>query len=756
MAMMRGFRSLALVLALATLPVAARAQAPEERAAIEKLRDSLSEARDTIRLRRLEAATIDRAKQDRENPVLHLRLGFIAYRLGQLTGDDDRYEDAAGEFEWAAGLRADWPYAWYGLGLAELARGEYGFIAIENIRQQLGKDHLSKAARAFARAVQADPAFAHAAIDLANTALSQRIRPRLDVARDAMRLATATDAGRLPGVQLARGRVERELGEVDSSLAAFQTAVDLGGDSGIALLELARTYFYGGHAPAGHDTYYDAVGAASSAEALGLLRSDLGWVATPDEIEQFDALTTPAERVSWLSRFWERRDATEARDAGERLEEHYRRWFYALRNFRLVSKHRRYDITEVYRTDQREFDDRGVVYLRHGEPDRRASFAGAGVEPNVSWLYRRPDDRGGDLVFHFVAREDVQDYKLIESLADVLGFREALEAQRGAHEGVAALYASRAPFGTVYQRMADGMGSAGRLLAEERRAGRHSISVGTTEDSYRRRFELPLEIQTSDFTVGARGGGSASQELHVIFAVPAKRLAGVSNQEQTGLLYPLRFRLLVTDSSDNVVARLDTARVFQASGGLRSGSYLVGRIGVAVPPGSYRYRLLVTTPDATAGDLLERESIAIPLLDGSRFAVSDLVIGHNASGLRWVSGSDTVSLIPLGRVPERSALELYYEVYGLAAGASYHTVVRLEKEGGGSVFSAVGRLFGGRRAPVLLEFDAPADGPATRVRRTLDMRDTPRGRYRVTVELTDPATGERVTRTRTLEVVDGP
>ena len=36
----------------------------------------------------------------------------------------------------------------------------------------------------------------------------------------------------------------------------------------------------------------------------------------------------------------------------------------------------------------------------------------------------------GELVFHFIAREDVQDFKLVESLFDVLGF-EGATAIRG-------------------------------------------------------------------------------------------------------------------------------------------------------------------------------------------------------------------------------------------------------------------------------------------------------------------------------------
>src|SRR5215813_8589725 len=128
----------------------ARGQAQAERADLERLRDSLGTAVDSQSLKRLEAATIDVAKH---------------------------YDDAAGEFEWASDLKPDWPYPWYGLGLAELAQGENSSIAIENLRQQLGLDYLSKAARAFAHATQVDPSFAFAAVDLVNAALTQRIRP---------------------------------------------------------------------------------------------------------------------------------------------------------------------------------------------------------------------------------------------------------------------------------------------------------------------------------------------------------------------------------------------------------------------------------------------------------------------------------------------------------------------------------------------------------------------------------------------------
>ena len=736
------------------LVLAALVQAPADRANLETLRDSLSLVQDSVALLQLETTTIAVAKLNRGDPLIHLRLGFIAYRLGEITKNKSRYDDAAGEFEWAGELRSDWPYPWYGDGLAELAIGEAGSIAIENLRQMLGKDYLSKAAKAFARATEADPSFASAVVDLATTALTQRIRPRLEVALSAVRLAAASSAGRHADVQLVRGRVEREAGETDSALAAFRTYLALDGDSAIGYLEVARTSYLARRPREGWTAYFNGARAAQSPPAVALYRLDLSWIADSAELKAFDALTTPGQRAEWLDEFWSKRDAEEARDVGERLAEHYRRWFQARHDFRLVSRHRHYDITERYRSAQAEFDDRGVIYLRHGEPDRRARYIQPDVEPNESWLYHRPS---GDLVFHFVARDDATDFKLVESLVDVLGFSRGVRAASFMDPQIADLYASRHDFGPLYTRVAASQRPPSSEIATERNQGRRDIAYATTSDSYRRRFDLPMDIVASEFVTGtgdSTGPAGEGQLLHVVFAIPGERLSAAPAEAAGGLRYPLQFRLIVVDSTGRVVARHDTLRVFAARQPLRHPDYLTGRIALPVPAGHYVFRLLVATTDGGAGDLVAGEA-RVDTLDPHRFSVSDVVVGREGSGLVWHAPSgDTVRLNPLQGFPERSALHLYYEIYGLGRGAAYHTVVRLEREGGRSLFGAIGRLFGGGRSPVLLEFDAPSDGPITRVQRGIELRDIGKGSYRLAVTISDPATGASVTRIQRFQVVD--
>src|SRR2546425_10719748 len=116
------FRSPLLLALSAAAPHRLAAQSPADRAALEALRDSLTGVRDSIALKRLEAAGIELAKRHRDDSLIHLRLGFLAYRLGRGPRAQGHYDDAAGEVQWAGGLSPHLPHPWYRLGLAEFAQ----------------------------------------------------------------------------------------------------------------------------------------------------------------------------------------------------------------------------------------------------------------------------------------------------------------------------------------------------------------------------------------------------------------------------------------------------------------------------------------------------------------------------------------------------------------------------------------------------------------------------------------------------------
>ncbi len=738
-------RRVALLALLLVLPAGLPAQSPDERAEIERFRDSLATTSDSVGLLALEKRMIERAKAERNDAMIHLKLGFLSLRLGDLGGQM-HYEDAASEFQWVIDLQPNWPYGHYGMGFAEYGVGDSQVSFVTGIKTMLGKDALTRSAMAFARSAQVDPGFDKGLVDLANTALRQRVNIKLDVALQALRQAASTPAASHPEVLLARGRVEREVGDGDSALAALQGYLEDGPNRGLALLEVARTRFLLGRFD-GTQPYYDGATLDDSV-TVAAYRHDLAIIASDSVLGEFDR-TGGERRAAYLRQFWTERDHIELRSEGERLREHYRRLFYARKNFFLTSLNRHYDIVERYRSGSRDFDDRGVIYIRHGEPSSRATYAAPGLDPNESWRYSRPE---GDLIFHFMAREDVQDFKLVESLFDVLGFSNALALRTGLSgadgDPVAQeLLLSRERLAPIYGRLQTaGRGATVRFQDEERQVGQTSIAVGTRTDSYELRYAEELKVRAQVLAVGRDSTGS---HVQIAYAIAGSSLEPVTVTQ--GYLYSVRVRFVATDRLGRVRASLDTTRHFVAPAPVPEHEHLVGRVSLPVPPGQFQYRLAIQQGEET-GVVLPRDTVRVGQPTSAALALSDLVIGKRSANLYWRrSHQDTVMFNPLLTFRRNEDMELYYEVEGLAEAAPYGVRIAVRRQGGGG--GVLRKIFGGGGAAISLKFDDQGTFPVAATHRSLKLDRLKPGRYTLEV-LVEDSQGRSDQRTVDFEVTE--
>jgi GWxTD domain-containing protein len=711
---------------------------------LERFRDSIAATVDSVGLLALEKRMIDSTKADRNNGLMHLKLGFLSLRLGDLGGQA-HYDDAASEFQWAIDLQPSWPYAWYGMGLAEYGVGDSQVSFVTGLKTMLGKDALTRSAVAFAKSAEMDPAFVHGLVDLANTALRQRVNIKLGVALEALRRSAATTAGSDPQVLLARGRVEREVGDGDSALTAFNAYLQHGPNRSLGLLEVARTMFLVGRFD-GMTPYFEGAASDDSTAVAGY-RADLATIASDSVLGEFDQQQGP-RRAAYLRSFWAQRDRVELRTDGERLREHYRRLFYARKNFQLTSNNRHYDIVERYRSGSRDFDDRGVIYIRHGEPSSRATYAAPGLEPNESWRYSRTD---GDLLFHFIAREDVQDFKLVESLFDVLGFGNAVRLQdqtNTASDNAIAeqLMLSREQLSPIYRRLQGaGRGSTGRYQNQERRVGQESIALGTTSDSYELRFPSELKSRSEVLAVGRDSSG---HQVQIAYAISGSSLEPVTVTR--GFLYSIRLRFVATNQRGQVVATLDTTRHFVAPQRVPPNEHLVGRVNTTVPEGPLEYRLAIQQGDE-AGITLPRDSVRVGAVNSSSLGLSDLVLGSRSANLTWRrTPDDTVIFNPLRTYKRSEEMELYYEIEGLRP-APYTVELEVRKKGsGGGIFK---KIFGGGGAAIRLKFDQQATSSSVSTHRSLKLDRLKPGNYVLAVMVVD-SDGRRDQRFREFQVVE--
>lgn len=740
------WRVSALLIALA--PGLVAAQRPPDRVAIFRLRDSLRSSADTTTLLALESRTIDSARKNRDDPLIHLRLGFLGLRLAELTSGAGHFRDAEGEFEWATQLQPKWPVGWYGLGNAELTEADAYPPAMRGVFVAFGRDLFQAPAHDLAQSALVDSTFVYGVLELGDDALHLGISSHLAGALMALREVAKAPAGRDSSMLMLRGRIEREVGDIDSAIAAFQALLNRNRFNATALLEMARTKLAAGRI-SGVDQWYLGLSLADG-ETAAMYHRDLSLVMSDSALRLFDAAQGES-RVAVARRFWNTRDPDAFNGSAERLREHYRRIDVAHHNYPLVPPGHRYDTLKAFDPTGSLFDDRGRIYVRHGEPDDRTSFTMAGIPPNESWLYHVP---AGDLLFNFAQPDTAQGYRMYESLLDIVGLGAA--AQRTGQGDVRArldagttlatygaawtaqaaqemLY-SRQKLSPVYAKMLSaGARGAQAMQLAERAAGRKSIAIGLQTDTWRFGYELPL---TADVDVVAVGSDAAGSQMQVVFAIPGSSLYAPPS---TGIVvYPIRMRVAVRNAAGDVVRSIDTLRHFAASTPIAETGNLLGRLAIHVPPGNYTIRVALETE--SRGLVTKPQQVRVAALTTTAIELSDLALGVRTVPLPWRTGpTDTAWINPLHRFRASEPMQLFFEVGGLAAGTAYRAQLAVLKPG--------------RADPLLqISVNAVAAEMPDRVHREIDIGHLGSGDYVLQVTVATP-TGGKVVRQRRFTVI---
>lgn len=772
----------ALQICLGSTLTTANAQTPDQRGEITTLRDSLGASGDIAAIEALRKRTPSRGRQNEANA---LRLGAMDHRLGELTGDRKYFDAAIARFAEVTRRHPDWAEAWYGIGLAKLELYDEGFPAKEGPYQWSGSDYLHGAADAFRKALEADPRFGPAAGRLASSVLREWVDLQHKEALVALRRAASGPGAGDSTIQLAHGLIERESGDGSSALAAFDRFLQLGGDSALGLLERARTLSLLARPAEAQEAYLAAAGRARSVASVAHLRSDLAWIATREELAQFDATQGPS-RVAWLKGFWAQKDAEDGRGPGERLAEHYRRVSYVMRHFRLVSEKQQratlslirspllnnrtptiedrlrasvrklaamerqlasrgaagsipepdgagdlptdalseayaqlndQTLLRAYRSDQHVVDDRGVIYVRHGEPIKRATYAGADTDPNESWLYSTDT---GSRIFHFTGLASPT------TLVEQLPLNPELLASRGGLD-------------PRYERMAADAGKyrlTPMLREQDRSLGRDAIAAGTTTDTYPMRFDEDLAPIVQ--ALGVREGMGGEGQILVVFAVKGAALSSRRVGTDSVIVYPVRLRLIAQSAKTGVLHRMDTTRMFSTGRVLQGEDFLTGQAKLPVPAGHYGVRIVVADERWRRGAAVGQDSITVPDLDAGELAMSEPVLGRAGGGQIWVSPSDTVQLNPLNAYPVGSRVEVYYQVGGIKPGRSYETIIEIRRRG--------------KRDRVSAEFKESHLGSKLARFRTIGLGKLPPGAYLLTVTMREVDGPASVTRQQSLNV----
>ncbi|MFQ5649333.1 MAG: tetratricopeptide repeat protein [bacterium] len=483
--------------------------------------------------------------------------------------------------------------------------------------------------------------------------------------------------------------------------------------------------------------YWQALDSIENDIDFAFLFEDAKYIFADDELEQLASLSTFAEKQAFLRRFWLKRELAPASPLKFRLVEHYRRlvkaehdyWFDGVRS--AVNNPDRLGylaFPEAYYLNK-EFNDKGLVFIRHGEPDDVALTAGQSLPSNESWLYYKREDRP-KLVFHFLISKfgTGNNWRLAPSLEN----RNMLADRAGWDHSINRLLQS---------------GSVGEFqshLIQMSEESREMVSFAMSSDfhTWSRKVEsLDVRFHTATFR-----GQDGKTRLEIYFGVPLEQ---VRQDEESAAAAPVEYgsAILATDFEEIESSSGQEAIKGQQSDGAGA-DYFLRYHHFELEPDSYHLSFYARQGRESA-TLLGGENFEtqVPAYDHKMLSLSDLL---PASALGAPEGQSSVKKGEWSLVPNPAKtfdpaqpVYLYYEVYNLSKNSDGETTfeieneIVLEKKKKGGLGKVFGFLGGGKKQRVSIK-DKRQGGDSDAVElMSFDVSNLDEGEYVLRVKLTD-------------------
>lgn len=765
-----------------------QAQEPAARAFFDSLLTDLSKAATAGEIPPLTRCSDRTGSVQRLCQVL---IGARQVEFSRSSGDANRLRDQA---ERVVKEEPKWPVGWYGLAMMRVQATRAGVIARDGPLLPLGMSNDYGAGLALARAVTLDPDFSVALEALAVIPLpfegTGKLSERLEILRaNRSKLSALGSYG--------AGLMELESGNPDSAVIWLRTALRSDEiDRGMVRFTLARTYYQLNQAVNGRPVLVAGAGDTSAASRLAYHQL-LSLVASPEELSQWDSLP-PAQQQEWFDNFWISRDAEAGLSEGSRLTEHFRRYEYAVKNFPIrelqqgqqsVSSNVRKvdastdDISVKYFAELRRrieaatsdtlfptglmfaaalkggeyhapfhsfrglrdrLDDRGIVYVRYGAPDKKEEIPDDGGV--ALWRYDLPD---GPMFLSFRAEEftgNTGATRLVPHLMD-LPYQSRVKLCpmqpslcAGKVEDAGAIASAMSAGGGQANMLGGDKASMGdasdnaAIIRRQAEQGMAAIQKATTGDSYRRTFKKPLHPSVQMLVLDRLSGGDPKMVL--AFAIPGSDLEYTTPPEAGGnAVYALNLQTTLIRSLDGKWISRDTTRLFATPQPITGDGFLTGVVEFPLVPGDYTGSVVIGQYTGQ-GAVVQLRRFTVPE-NSTRLSISDLVVGRGG-GVVWNSGTTRVALNPLGTFEKGADASLYFQLHGLKAGTPYQVSMQLFK----GVESD--------KEALTLEFSETPQADRIEVSRTLDLSTLSTGAYRLVITIS--GNGEKVSAQGALSV----
>jgi tetratricopeptide (TPR) repeat protein len=501
-------------------------------------------------------------------------------------------------------------------------------------------------------------------------------------------------------------------------------------------LSLARLHFQRRENNEAEQNFWRAVDGIRHRLDAELVFEDIKYLVSETELQQFRRLVAAQDYMDFFYRFWTSRDPTPAAPNNARLAEHYRRMHIAEKDyvydgfrtwFNNPDKLGYQKFPPAFYLNDR-FNDRGLIFIRQGDPDERLVTTALTVE---SWRYK-PRENAPEMIFHFMVDENGvgNNWRLTPFVNDPQ------------------FWSDRVNFGNAYSRMIFGDVMERLALIEE--VGQQSrVAVDTGFRFDRHTWDKSVQpLNATAYAAFFKGPNNESYfDLYYSLPLPSmKDLARAGNNgptlcEHGVALHDMNWR--------PVEQRHDLITKEQIPDFANMPS-LIGQYHFAVQPDSYHVAFFVRQP-ATNRLGGWKDEMRIPRFDGGGLAMSSLVLASSitpaSDGEVFTKNGLRIIPVPSKRFARQQPVYVYFEVYNLvpdAAGkssfvAEYTTTLRKEKKSGAKkVFSVLGSK---TKPATTLAMERDANGTTSTEYLALDLNKAGAGDFRLSVRIKDKKSG---------------
>lgn len=293
------------------------------------------------------------------------------------------------------------------------------------------------------------------------------------------------------------------------------------------LLARARIYYALGEHKIAESFVTQAIDIISRDTEGWLVLEDFKYILDDLEMQTFFDANTPAGYRSFFAGVINKRNPARSEDVDLRMQEHFRRLLDAEENYAFYEAREAYRVTNNVLGDKMadtdfpmaywlngEFGDKGLIFIRHGEPANIVASVNEATSFLESWRYRRPK-----MDFHFEGHGQLAE--LVPTLPLDIDVLEAREGWGGAYTRLASalrVQESETSFGRSRQLELDFI-AYGNELFDQSLAYVHS---GLTSDRHKwseTTLHLPLPYFVASFQ-DASNATSDTTDVEIYFSVP--------------------------------------------------------------------------------------------------------------------------------------------------------------------------------------------------------------------------------------------